>query len=88
MAKSIAQWLDKLGLGQYTQAFAHNGVVRPHLPHLTDDELKALGLPLDRVATCRLPSRLYPQLSHPSGQAPLRRKPPGRRHPRRPNDGS
>ena len=46
MAESIVQWLDKLGLGQYTQAFADNGVELDHLTHLTDDDLKELGLPL------------------------------------------
>jgi len=46
MADSIAQWLDKLGLGQYTQAFADNKVELDHLPDLTDDDLKELGLPL------------------------------------------
>jgi class 3 adenylate cyclase/predicted ATPase len=46
MAEDIAQWLDRLGLGQYAQAFAENGVELQHLPHLTDDDLKELGLPL------------------------------------------
>ncbi len=46
MAEDIAQWLDSLGLGQYAQAFAENGVELQHLPHLTDDDLKELGLPL------------------------------------------
>ncbi|MCH7667527.1 MAG: AAA family ATPase, partial [Acidobacteria bacterium] len=46
MAEDIAQWLDRLGLAQYAQAFAENGVELQHLPHLTDDDLKELGLPL------------------------------------------
>ena len=46
MAEDIAQWLDRLGLGQYAQAFAENGVELQHLPHLTDDDLKELGVPL------------------------------------------
>ncbi len=46
MAVDIPQWLDSLGLGQYAQAFAENGVELQHLPHLTDDDLKELGLPL------------------------------------------
>ncbi len=46
MAESIVQWLDELGLGRYAQAFADNGVELDHLPHLTDDDLKELGLPL------------------------------------------
>ncbi len=27
MAEDIAQWLDSLGLGQYAQAFADNGIL-------------------------------------------------------------
>jgi class 3 adenylate cyclase/predicted ATPase len=46
MAEDIPQWLNRLGLGQYVQAFAENGVELQHLPHLTDDDLKELGLPL------------------------------------------
>ena len=46
MAEDIPQWLNRLGLGQYAQAFAENGVELQHLPHLTDDDLKELGLPL------------------------------------------
>ncbi len=46
MAEDVGQWLDKLGLGQYARAFAENGVELQHLPHLNDDDLKELGLPL------------------------------------------
>jgi class 3 adenylate cyclase len=46
MAESVAQWLHEIGLGRYAQAFADNGVELDHLPHLTDDDLKELGLSL------------------------------------------
>ena len=46
MADDIAFWLEGLGLGQYAQVFIENGVELRHLPHLTDDDLKELGLPL------------------------------------------
>ena len=46
MAEDIARWLDRRGLGQYAQAFAENGVELQHLPHLTDDDLRELSLPL------------------------------------------
>ena len=46
MAEDIAQWLGNLGLGQYTQVFSENGVELQHLAHLTDEDLKELGLPL------------------------------------------
>jgi class 3 adenylate cyclase len=37
-------WLDKLGLGQYRAAFAENDIDFAILPHLTDGDLKELGL--------------------------------------------
>ena len=40
MAEDIAQWLDKLGLGQYAQAFADNGIDIEALPHLRDEDFK------------------------------------------------
>jgi hypothetical protein len=46
MAEDIAQWLDRLGLGQYEQAFAENDIDLRALPHLSDDDLKELGLSL------------------------------------------
>ena len=46
MADDIAQWLEGLGLGQYAQAFTENAIDRQDVPHLTDDDLKDLGLPL------------------------------------------
>ena len=44
MAEDIAKWLDRRGLGQYAQAFAENAVNRQDVLHLTDDDLKGLGL--------------------------------------------
>jgi len=46
MSDDIARWLDGLGLGQYSKAFADNAIDRHSLPHLSDDDLKELGLPL------------------------------------------
>ncbi len=46
MADDIAQWLEGLGLSQYTQAFAENTVGFDVLPRLSDDDLKELGLTL------------------------------------------
>ena len=40
----IGDWLDKLGLGQYRRAFAENDIDFAVLPHLTDTDLKELGL--------------------------------------------
>ncbi len=40
----VAQWLEELGLGQYSSAFAENGVDFRSLPHLTEQDLKDLGV--------------------------------------------
>jgi class 3 adenylate cyclase len=42
--QEIANWLDKLGLGQYAQRFAENDISFGILPHLTDQDLKELGV--------------------------------------------
>jgi SAM (Sterile alpha motif) domain-containing protein len=40
----IADWLETLGLGQYAQRFAENGITVSMLPDLTDADLKELGV--------------------------------------------
>src|SRR5215467_6410259 len=42
--QQIADWLEKLGLGQYAQRFAENDISFSILPHLTDQDLKELGV--------------------------------------------
>jgi class 3 adenylate cyclase len=42
--QSIAEWLEKLALGQYAQSFAENGVDLSDLRHLTDQDLKDIGV--------------------------------------------
>ena len=42
----IADWLDKLGLGQYAQRFAENDISFSVLPDLTDQHLKEIGVSL------------------------------------------
>ena len=44
--QQIADWLEKLGLGQYAQTFAENEIDVSVLPHLTDQDLKDMGVPL------------------------------------------
>ena len=46
MAEDFARWLNSLGLGQYAQDFADNAIDLETLPHLSDDDLTELGLPL------------------------------------------
>ena len=40
----VADWLQKLGLGQYAQRFAENDISFSVLPDLTDQHLKELGV--------------------------------------------
>src|SRR5262249_16103481 len=42
--QQIVDWLEKLGLGQYAQRFAENDITFAILPHLTDQDLKELGV--------------------------------------------
>ena len=42
----IADWLQELGLEQYAQTFAENEIDVSVLPHLTDQDLKDIGVPL------------------------------------------
>jgi class 3 adenylate cyclase len=42
----VADWLEKLGLGQYAQRFAANDISFSVLPDLTDQHLKELGVSL------------------------------------------
>jgi SAM domain (Sterile alpha motif) len=42
----IADWLEKLGLGQYAQRFTENEIDVSVLRHLTDQDLKDMGVPL------------------------------------------
>ncbi len=44
--REIDEWLKGLGLGQYAALFAENDVDLEVLPHLTDQELKELGVSL------------------------------------------
>ena len=44
--QQIAGWLEKLGLSQYAERFAENEIEVSVLPHLTDQDLKDLGVPL------------------------------------------
>jgi hypothetical protein len=43
--QQIADWLEKLGLGQYARCFAENDINFAILSDLTDEDLKELGVP-------------------------------------------
>ncbi len=42
--QQIADWLEKLGMSEYAQCFADNGIDISVLPHLTDQDLKDIGV--------------------------------------------
>jgi class 3 adenylate cyclase/tetratricopeptide (TPR) repeat protein len=42
--QQIADWLQKLGLSEYAQRFVENGIGVAALPHLTDQDLKEVGV--------------------------------------------
>jgi hypothetical protein len=42
--QQIADWLEKLGMSEYAQRFADNGIDVSALPHLTDQDLKDVGV--------------------------------------------
>jgi SAM domain (Sterile alpha motif) len=43
-ATEIADWLEKLGMSEYTQRFAENGIDFGVLSDLTDQDLKDIGV--------------------------------------------
>ena len=44
--QQVADWLQKLDLGEYAQRFAENKIDISVLPHITDQDLKDIGIPL------------------------------------------
>ncbi|MGH8677663.1 MAG: AAA family ATPase, partial [Burkholderiales bacterium] len=42
----VRSWLEKLGLGEYAQSFEANRIDAAVLPHLTEQDLSNLGLPI------------------------------------------
>ena len=48
--QQIADWLQKLGLGQYAQRFAENDIDFAILRDLTDQDSKRLGLRHSAIA--------------------------------------
>ena len=44
--QQVADWLQKLDLGEYAERFAENKIDISVLPHITDQDLKDIGIPL------------------------------------------
>jgi hypothetical protein len=64
--QQVADWLEKLDLGQYAQRFAENDISFSVLPDLTDQLLKEIGVSLGHRlqllrAIAELPSKDTPK---------------------------
>jgi class 3 adenylate cyclase len=46
VSRGIDQWLKGLGLGRYAEAFADNEIDLHALPHITEEDLKEVGVAL------------------------------------------
>ncbi|MCZ6522454.1 MAG: AAA family ATPase [Alphaproteobacteria bacterium] len=46
MARDIGEWLEGLGLDRYAEAFADNEIDLRALPHITEEDLKEMGVAL------------------------------------------
>jgi class 3 adenylate cyclase len=68
--QQIADWLKKLGMSEYAQRFADNDIDISVLPHLTDRDLKELGLSLGHRR------RLLAAVAELAGSPPLRTQSP------------
>ena len=42
--QQVADWLEKIGLGQYAKSFAENDIIFGILPDLTDQDLEKIGV--------------------------------------------
>ena len=81
--KEISDWLEKLGLGQYAHSFAENGIDVSVLPHVTDQDLKDLGVLLGHrrkmlaaiaEPVCALQAPQQPALTEPKLQDTAERR--------------
>jgi hypothetical protein len=51
--QEIADWLEKLGMSEYAQRFAENGIDVSVFRYLTDQDLEKIGVLLGHAAACR-----------------------------------
>ena len=82
--QQVADWLQKLDLGEYAERFAENKIDISVLPHITDQDLKDIGIPLGHrrkilaainqgVASIPLPVAPIPSVEPKTQDAPERR---------------
>src|SRR5215831_12013412 len=74
--QQIADWLAKLGMSEYAQRFAENGIEIEALPHLTDQDLKDIGVLLGHRRV------MLAAISKLTGAAPATPEPSARAEPK------
>jgi SAM domain (Sterile alpha motif) len=67
--QQIVDWLEKLGMSEYAQRFAENGINFQALRHLTDQDLKDIGVLLGHR---RIMLAAIGELTGPAVTTPLR----------------
>lgn len=72
----IGRWLEGLGLGKYAAAFAEAEIDLAALPHLTENDLKELGLPIGPrrkilAAAPTAPGQSAPAIASTAGTEPV-----------------
>ena len=72
----IAEWLEKLGLGQYAQRFAENDISFSVLADLTDQDLKDIGVSLGHRRESLREIANLGKMAAPSSSAPPPAAPP------------
>jgi class 3 adenylate cyclase/predicted ATPase len=82
--RQIADWLEKLGMSEYADRFVDNKIDGSALPHLTDQDLKDIGVPLGHrrkilAAINRGGESLEPLAEAPRGAEPKTQDAPERR---------
>jgi class 3 adenylate cyclase len=75
--REIAEWLEKLGMSEYAERFAENGIGVAALRHLTDQDLKDIGVLLGhrRVMLAAIGERGSPAAPLPAREATVEPKP-------------
>jgi class 3 adenylate cyclase len=75
--QQIADWLEKLGMSEYAQSFAENGIGVAALRHLTDQDLKDIGVLLGhrRVMLAAIGELGSPAVPLPAREATVELKP-------------
>ena len=79
---TLQQWLEDLGLGEYTKAFADNAVDLEIIADLDDGDLEKIGVKLGhrkKILKAIAALAESPLIPPPPPPPPRRRRPPARR---------